>query len=99
MHREQISSVPPARHNRKVVTVRKASAGLKGTIPSAEDRDTAAEVLKSVELKESERDDVLLPDSVETLIDEDYIFYAAGLLRDYDEEAALAIMKKSIKSI
>lgn len=43
MHREQISSVPPARHNRKVVTVRKASAGLKGTIPSAEDRDTAAE--------------------------------------------------------
>lgn len=62
-------------------------------------RDTAAEVLKSVELKASERDDVLLPDSVETLIDEDYIFYAAGLLRDYDEEAALAIMKKSIKSI
>ena len=62
-------------------------------------RDTAAEVLKSVELKEPERDDVLLPESVETLIDEDYIFYAAGLLRDYNEEAALAIMKKSIKSI
>ena len=43
MHREQISSVPPARHNRKVVTVRKASAELRGTIPSADDRDTAAE--------------------------------------------------------
>lgn len=62
-------------------------------------RDTAAEVLKSVELKESERDDVLLPESVETFIDQDYIFYAAGMLRNYDEEAALAIMKKSIKSI
>ena len=74
MHREQISSVPPARHNRKVVTVRKASAGLKGTIPSAEDRDTAAEetattvitvteenrrIRMKVELKEKERIDDL----------------------------------------
>lgn len=30
-------------------------------------------------------------------IDRDYVFYAAGLLRDYDEETAMALMKASIR--
>ena len=39
---------------------------------------------------------VLLPSELEILIDRNYVFYAAGLLREYDEEAALAIMKQSL---
>ena len=33
---------------------------------------------------------------MKTFVDEDYVFFAAGLLSDYDQEAALAIMKNSI---
>ena len=45
---------------------------------------------------EKEKNTVLLPERLETLVDEDYIFFAAGLLRAYDEDTALAIMKESI---
>ena len=37
-----------------------------------------------------------MPRQIKTLVDHDYVFYAAGLLREYDEDAALAIMKASI---
>lgn len=48
-------------------------------------------------LKHPGEDDILLPVHIDTFIDKEYVFFAAGLLREYDEEAALAIMKKSIQ--
>lgn len=37
-----------------------------------------------------ESEDVLIPRELNAHIDRDYVFYAAGLLRDYDEETAMA---------
>lgn len=56
----------------------------------------AEQILKKVEIRPEEREKCLLPESVSVMIDQDYIFFAAGLLRQYDEKAALAIMKQSI---
>lgn len=56
----------------------------------------AEKILKNAELCEKEKNTVLLPERLEALVDEDYIFFAAGLLRAYDEDTALAIMKESI---
>lgn len=39
---------------------------------------------------------VLLPDRLNVMVDRDYVLFAAGLLRQHDEGAALAIMKKSL---
>lgn len=58
--------------------------------------EAAEKILKSAERREKEQNTVLLPEKVETMVDRDYIFFAAGLLREYDEETALAIMKESI---
>lgn len=55
-------------------------------------------LLSEVCMKSSDVD-ILLPESVECYIDRDYVFYAAGLLCDYDEEAALALMKNSLKLV
>lgn len=57
----------------------------------------AEEILKCVALEEKEKGRVLLPEQVQAVVDQDYVFFAAGLLSQYDEEAALAIMKNSIK--
>lgn len=57
-----------------------------------------ATILKQVELADRDRD-ILLPKSVEPYIDRDYVLYAAGLLRHYDEEAAFAIIKDSLKKV
>lgn len=40
---------------------------------------------------------ILLPESAETYIDSQYVLYAAGLLKDFDREAAMEIMKQSIR--
>lgn len=58
--------------------------------------DTAKAMLEHVTIRKGEEDRVLLPREAVPLVDEDYVFFAAGLLRQYDEEAALAIMKQSI---
>ncbi len=59
-------------------------------------KEAAEQILKNAEICEKEKGAVLLPEKLEALVDEDYIFFAAGLLREYDEETALAIMKESI---
>ena len=55
------------------------------------------EILRRAQLAGDETEKILLPRSLDTRIDRDYVFYAAGLLRKYDEEAALSIMKNSIQ--
>lgn len=56
----------------------------------------AAALLKEIEKKEND-DNILLPEKVRTYIDTDYVLFAAGLLRETDEETAFAIMKNSLK--
>ena len=41
--------------------------------------------------------DVLLPTEARFLLDEDYIFFAAGLLREIDEEAAFGMLCSSLR--
>ncbi len=40
---------------------------------------------------------VLLPETIETWLDSQYILYAAGLLKDYDQEIAMKIMRESCR--
>ena len=55
------------------------------------------DVLKEVEKNtEDKKDQLLMPVTIEPYVDRSYVFFAAGLLREYDEETALAIMKQSI---
>lgn len=55
------------------------------------------ELLKGV-LRDLDREpNVLLPADARFLLDEDYIFFAAGLLREIDEEAAYDILLKSLR--
>ena len=58
--------------------------------------DNAAGILGSASLASSESGRVLLPGKLDVLVDRHYVFFAAGLLRDYDEEASLGIMKTSL---
>jgi len=62
------------------------------------DRHDALTVLQNVEISDKEKGALLLPVEAKPMIDEDYVFFAAGLLKEYDEEAALSIMKKSIRA-
>lgn len=54
------------------------------------------DILQQVFVKGPEAGKILLPEKADVLIDRDYVLFAAGLLRKYDETAALAIMKKSL---
>jgi hypothetical protein len=55
------------------------------------------ELLEEV-LRDPDREpDVLLPEKARFLLDEDYIFFAAGLLREIDEEAAYDILLRSLR--
>lgn len=59
-----------------------------------------SEILK--EAFSTERDErlrSLLPKNGVQMVDNDYILYAAGILREIDEEAALTIMKKSLREV
>ena len=67
--------------------------GTGGIIVNSVDPDP---LLQQAVLREGEDDSILVPRQIKTLVDHDYVFYAAGLLRGYDEDAALAIMKASI---
>ena len=55
------------------------------------------DLLKQV-LRDPDREpDVLLPADARILLDEDYIFFAAGLLREIDEAAAFEVMLHSLR--
>lgn len=58
--------------------------------------EMAYSILENVNINDTEAGRVLLPKNVKTMIDKDYVFFAAGLLLEYDAEAAFAIMKNSI---
>lgn len=54
-------------------------------------------ILENVRVESHELGHVLLSESVNSMVDHDYVIFAAGILRKYDEDAALTIMKKSLK--
>ena len=68
--------------------------GIGGVIVNSPD---PAAILQRSTLRAGESEDVLIPRELNAHIDRDYVFYAAGLLRDYDEETAMALMKASIR--
>ena len=68
--------------------------GVGGVLVNSTEPDT---ILHHAALQAGESEQLLLPRSLHTHIDSSYVFYAAGLLRDHDEEAAMAIMKASIQ--
>ena len=68
--------------------------GIGGVIVNSPD---PAAILQRSALRAGESEDVLIPRELNAHIDRDYVFYAAGLLRDYDEETAMALMKASIR--
>lgn len=43
--------------------------------------------------------DILLPESADFYLDRDYVFFAGGLLREVDEDAALTILKNSLQKL
>lgn len=55
------------------------------------------ELLKGVLRDPSVEPHVLLPADARFLLDEDYIFFAAGLLREFDEDTAFEILLKSLR--
>lgn len=49
-------------------------------------------------LRDAKREpDILLPEQAEFYLDTDYVFFAGGLLREVDENAAFTMMKNSLK--
>ena len=56
----------------------------------------AATLLKEVEKKDTD-ENILMPEKVSPYLDTEYVLFAAGLLREKDEETALSIMKNSLK--
>lgn len=55
-----------------------------------------SEIMKSAEKKHGDKG-ILVPDTVETYLDTEYVLFSAGLLKEIDEEAAIEIMLKSIR--
>lgn len=69
--------------------------GTGGILVNNKEEDAFA-ILENVNRKVSEAHRVLLPEKVKTMVDKDYVFFAAGLLCDYDADVALTIMKNSL---
>lgn len=68
--------------------------GIGGVIVNSADPGA---ILQHAMLRTGEAEEILIPRKMNMHIDRSYVFYAAGLLRDYDEEAAMAIMRASIQ--
>lgn len=80
----------------KNLTEIKTVIGTGGVVVNSKD---PKKILSQVEKKSSRMEELLLPSDTQSYIDKEYVFYAAGLLREYDEETALAIMKKSLTKV
>ncbi|OZV13085.1 hypothetical protein CIW83_06020 [Tissierella sp. P1] len=74
----------------------KTIVGTGGIIANEED---AVSILENVETNTWEKGHILLPEKIDVLVDWDYVLFAAGLLRKYDEDASFAIMEKSLRLI
>jgi uncharacterized protein (TIGR01319 family) len=57
------------------------------------------EILAQVLRDKQKEADILLPEDANLYLDEDYVFFAAGLLREVDEELAFLLMQNSLKKV
>lgn len=74
----------------------KAVIGTGGPIIYSDDpQDILCRALRT----KSKEPDILLPEDAGFYLDQDYVFFACGLLREVDEEAALGLMKNSLKDL
>lgn len=53
-------------------------------------------LMQMICLQKGESEDLLIPRTISTLVDKDYVLFAAGLLSNINEEIALTILKDSI---
>lgn len=56
-------------------------------------------ILSQVLRTKSKEPDVLLPEEAKFYLDKDYVLFAAGLLREVDEDSAFLLMKNSLEEI
>ncbi|MDO5690536.1 MAG: glutamate mutase L [Tissierellia bacterium] len=71
--------------------------GTGGPLQKCED---PAEILRQALItKQDQRLNYLLPTSIRTYLDREYVFFAAGILSEFDPDLAITIMKNSIEEI
>ena len=56
-------------------------------------------ILSQVFRTKSKEPDMLLPEEAKLYLDKDYLFFAGGLLREVDEDAAFLLMKNSLEEV
>ncbi|MGI6066958.1 MAG: glutamate mutase L [Bacillota bacterium] len=61
--------------------------------------ETPGEIIKGILADREKEPNILLPEKVQFYLDTDYMLYAAGLLKEIDPEAALGLMKNSIRKL
>ncbi|MBP3319581.1 MAG: glutamate mutase L [Ruminiclostridium sp.] len=94
---QHISSagVKTVQHGKNLTSVR-TIIGTGGPLVFSGNGGTA---LRQVLRDRKREPDILLPEEAAFYLDADYVFFAGGLLRKVDEDAALTIMKNSLKKI
>jgi len=65
-------------------------------INSRNPREILGEALKT---RKDDKLNILLPISARLMVDHDYIFYAAGMLKEINPKAAIRIMKNSLREV
>lgn len=94
---QHISSagVKSIQHGKNLTSVR-TIIGTGGPLVFSKNGGTA---LRQILRDRNQEPDILLPEDAHFYLDADYVFFAGGLLREVDEDAALSIMKNSLKLI
>lgn len=96
-HLERVASagIKTVQHGKNLSAIR-AVIGTGGPLVFSAD---PAAVLGEALREPTREPDVLLPEQVRFFLDENYVFFAAGLLREVDEGAALLLMKNNLKEV
>ena len=94
---QHISSagIKTVQHGKNLTTVR-TIIGTGGPLVFS---GNGAEALRQVLRDPIKEKDILLPEKAAFYLDAEYVFFAGGLLREVDEDAALSIMKHSLQAI
>lgn len=89
------ASLKTVQHGKNLSNIR-AIIGTGGPIIYSRDPKN---ILYQVFRIKSKEPDVLLPENAKLYLDKEYVFFAAGLLRDIDEDTAFLLLKNSLEEI
>lgn len=94
---EHISSacLKTVQHGKNLSSIR-AVIGTGGPIIFSKD---SRSILSQVFRTKSKEPDMLLPEEAKLYLDKEYVFFAAGLLREVDEDTAFLLMKNSLVEV